>query len=207
VFWTSFPRITGPASPEYAIGYIPVHGLFQMEREGFIYDKQHDCYSCPQGKPLPLSRIYADREGYWKKSYRASRTDCKVCPLKQTCLGKSREKKFDVTYYQAHYQRAYFRQLSSKGQYMKKLRQSKVEPVLGTLLNFLGMRKVNTRGQMGAHKCMLMAAIAFNLKKYLRFTARYTITTAKAAISPLRPFYFLLSKRWLSFYLYKMGEN
>ncbi|MFC5535664.1 transposase [Rhodocytophaga aerolata] len=178
-----------------------------MEREGFIYDKQHDCYSCPQGKPLPLSRIYADREGYWKKSYRASRTDCKVCPLKQTCLGKSREKKFDVTYYQAHYQRAYFRQLSSKGQYMKKLRQSKVEPVLGTLLNFLGMRKVNTRGQMGAHKCMLMAAIAFNLKKYLRFTARYTITTAKAAISPLRPFYFLLSKRWLSFYLYKMGEN
>jgi IS5 family transposase len=185
------------------IGYIPVHGQFQMEREGFIYNEQQDCYTCPQGKSMPLSRIYADREGYWKKSYRTSRTACKVCPIKQACLGKSREKKFDVTYYQAHYQRAYFRQISSKGEYMKKLRQSKVEPVLGTLLNFLGMRRVNTRGQKGAQKLMLMAALAFNLKKYLRFTARHTMAIAKVATFPIQPFSFFLNKLWLSFYLSK----
>lgn len=52
---------------------------------------------------------------------------------------------------------------------MKKLRQSTVEPVLGTLVNFLGMRRVNTRGIKLANKCMMMAAIAYNLKKMLKF--------------------------------------
>jgi len=52
---------------------------------------------------------------------------------------------------------------------MKKLRQSRVEPVFGTLLEYLGMRKVNTRGIQQANKSMLMAAIAYNLKKYLKF--------------------------------------
>lgn len=52
---------------------------------------------------------------------------------------------------------------------MKKLRQSTVEPVLGTLVNFLGMRRVNTRGIKLANKCLIMAAIAYNLKKMMKF--------------------------------------
>ena len=52
---------------------------------------------------------------------------------------------------------------------MKKLRQSTVEPVLGTLINFLAMKRVNTRGIKLANKCMLMAAIAYNLKKMMKF--------------------------------------
>ncbi|WP_241558493.1 transposase, partial [Paracnuella aquatica] len=51
------------------------------------------------------------------------------------------------------------------------VRQSTVEPVLGTLINFGGMRRVNTRGIAGATKCMLMAAVAYNLKKLLKHTA------------------------------------
>ncbi len=52
---------------------------------------------------------------------------------------------------------------------MKRLRQATVEPVLGTLLNFLGMRKINTRGLKLAQKGMLLAAAAYNLQKLLRF--------------------------------------
>ena len=59
-----------------------------------------------------------------------------------------------------------------KAKRMKKLRSSIVEPVLGTLVNYLGMRRVNTRGIEQANKCMLMAAIAYNLKKLLKFTTR-----------------------------------
>jgi Transposase DDE domain len=50
-----------------------------------------------------------------------------------------------------------------------KLRQSTVEPVLGTLINFLSMKRVNTRGIKLANKCMLIAAIAYNIKKMLKF--------------------------------------
>jgi hypothetical protein len=31
------------------------------------------------------------------------------------------------------------------------------------------MRKVNTRGIVSAHKSMLMAAIAYNLRKYMKY--------------------------------------
>lgn len=51
---------------------------------------------------------------------------------------------------------------------MKKLRQSTVEPVFGSLTQYYGLRKIGVLGHAGAQKVMLMAAIAFNLKKYLK---------------------------------------
>ncbi len=51
---------------------------------------------------------------------------------------------------------------------MKKLRQSTVEPVFGSLTQFYGLRKIGVLGKVGAQKVMLMATIAFNLKKYLK---------------------------------------
>jgi trans-2-enoyl-CoA reductase len=51
---------------------------------------------------------------------------------------------------------------------MKRLRQSTVEPVFGSLTHYYGLRKIGVLGKAGAHKVMLMAAIAFNLKKHLK---------------------------------------
>ena len=53
---------------------------------------------------------------------------------------------------------------------MKKLRQSTVEPVFGSLTQYYSLRKIGVLGKAGAHKVMLMAAIAFNIKKYLNFS-------------------------------------
>jgi len=50
-----------------------------------------------------------------------------------------------------------------------RIRSKTVEPVLGTLMNFLNMRRVNTRGIEQANKHVLMAALTYNLKKYLKF--------------------------------------
>jgi hypothetical protein len=115
---------------QHLTAYIPIHGQFTVERDGFSYDEQKDCFICPQGEKLTMSRLFIDRSGYPKKTYRLSRTICNQCPIRETCLGKVREKKFDITFFYNHYQRAYQRQISSKGQYYKKLRQSKVEPYL-----------------------------------------------------------------------------
>lgn len=46
---------------------------------------------------------------------------------------------------------------------MKK-RGSTVEPVLGTMLNFLNLKRVNTRGIQQANKHVMMAALTYNLK-------------------------------------------
>ena len=73
-----------------------------------------------------------------------------------------------VFVYDEQYLRAYARQHSERGKRMKNLRQSTVEPVFGSLTQFHGLRKIGVLGKAGAHKVMLMAAIAFNLKKYLK---------------------------------------
>ena len=52
---------------------------------------------------------------------------------------------------------------------ISKIRSATVEPVLGTLINFLNMRKINARGMAQANKHVLMAALTYNLKKYLKF--------------------------------------
>ncbi|WP_421150526.1 transposase [Seonamhaeicola sp. NFXS20] len=86
-------------------------------------------------------------------------------PVRRACLGKAaQEKKFTVTYYRAEYQRNIARVNSKKGSYMKGKRQSTVEPVFGTLTQFLGMGKVNTLGINQVNKCMHLAASATILK-------------------------------------------
>ena len=55
---------------------------------------------------------------------------------------------------------------------MSRVRSKTVEPVIGTLVNFTNMKRVNTRGIKNANKHVLMASLTYNLKKYLRFTIK-----------------------------------
>jgi hypothetical protein len=86
-----------------------------------------------------------------------------------SCLKKSQEKRITITYYVAEYERNNTRVDSSKGRYMKGKRQSTVEPVFGTLTQFMGLIKINTIGIKQAHKVMHLSAMAYDLKKYLKF--------------------------------------
>ena len=149
-------------------GYIPNFGQYKSEREGFTYHKEGDYYSCPQNKKVEFKKI-KDNHGYGMREYRSSRKDCGPCPLRQSCIGKSFEKKIRETVDKPYYERMHARLQTPYAKGMKKLRQSTVEPVLGTLVNFLGMRRVNVRGIRHANKCMIMAAIAYNIKKLLKF--------------------------------------
>lgn len=149
-------------------GYIPNFGQYKHEREGFTYHKEGDYYSCVKNKKVEFKKI-KDNNGYAMKEYRTSRKDCGPCPLRSSCIGKSPEKKIVDTFDKPYYDKMHERLKTPYARKMKKLRQSTVEPVLGTLINFLAMKRVNTRGIKLANKCMLMAAIAYNLKKMLKF--------------------------------------
>nr|WP_225542390.1 transposase [Empedobacter stercoris] len=50
-----------------------------------------------------------------------------------------------------------------------KRRSATVEPVLGTLINFFNLKRINSRGMAQANKHVLMSSLSYNLKKYLRF--------------------------------------
>jgi hypothetical protein len=69
---------------------------------------------------------------------------------------------------------------------MKRLRKSTVEPVCGSLIHHYGLRKVSVRGKAGAHKVMVLAATAFNLKKYLKLKPLKVASAAKALENKLK---------------------
>lgn len=165
-------------------GYIPNFGQYKHERPGFSYHPEGDYYTCPNGATLPFKKM-KNNNGFPVKEYRSSRKDCTPCPLRSTCLTKNIfEKKLRDTPDKAYYDRMHLRLQSSYARKMKKLRQSTVEPVLGTLVNFLAMKRVNTRGIKLANKCMIMAAIAYNLKKMMKFRSGKVITMVRALTKP-----------------------
>jgi hypothetical protein len=68
---------------------------------------------------------------------------------------------------------------------MRQVRQSTVEPVFGSLLQHYGLRRTNVRGHAGAHKTMLLAAVAYNLKKLLKHRPTQQVSAAVALPKPL----------------------
>ena len=196
--WENLVADTGYSSGEnYAFleakgiqSFIPAHGTYKGGPTGFIYHQQEDYYTCPQGEIIPFKKVFLDyRTKTKKKEYRSSTKQCKGCAIASSCLGKTaKEKKFSVTYYRAEYERNIARVQSKKGRYLKGKRQSTVAPVFGTLTQFMGLRKINTIGIVQANKVMHRTAIAYNLKKYLKFMTKRVKSDAKA----MQRFYCLL---------------
>ena len=150
-------------------GYIPNFGLYKNSREGFVYNKDLDQYECIRGHKaiLPFKKIGKSHDGLQMKVYRSSSKQCKDCALRTTCIGKSDFKAITESIDKPVYDEMHERLKTDKAKRLKKQRSSTVEPVLGTLINFMGMRRIWTRGIKNANKFMIGAATAYNLKKWL----------------------------------------
>lgn len=156
--------------------YIPNFGQYKPEREGFSYHADQDEYRCEKSGGnsaiLTFKGIKTDSKGYQKKSYRSSETVCGSCPLRVQCCGKATKfKKLEESIDKPYYDRMHHKltQNPSYSKRISKIRSRTVEPVLGTLVNFLNMRRINSRGMAQANKHVMMAALTYNLKKYLNF--------------------------------------
>jgi hypothetical protein len=136
--------------------WTPVFGQYKPEIEGFTYDKETACFSCPAGKPLPFKRFDSDPDGRLPKRYSAATGDCRRCPRKPTCTPKSKSRKITRTAHDTHYRWVLARQQSRSGRRMRRLRQRTVEPVFGSLLQHYGMHRVNTKGRSSAHKTLFL---------------------------------------------------
>jgi hypothetical protein len=54
------------------------------------------------------------------------------------------------------------------------IRSKTVEPVLGSLINYFGLKKLNSKGIKAANKHCLMASLCYNLKKMMKKADRKT---------------------------------
>jgi transposase len=154
------------------VGYIPNRARLNYERDGFTFNAEGDYYECANGKKLTYrGRLYDG--SHFMKNYMAGRKDCAGCLLKEQCSAyKKNVTQIRETEDKHYYDRMHVRMQSRKGKILMKVRQSTVEPVIGTLVNQLGIKKVNTKGLSQANKCLTMAAMAYNLKKMLKHKTR-----------------------------------
>jgi transposase len=163
-------------------GYIPNIGGYKAEREGFIYNEEKDQYECQRGNKaiLPFRKLAKSRNSQ-RKIYRSTKKDCKDCPFLNECITKSKHKVITDSIDKPLYDKMHQKMNTPKAKHILKKRSSTVEPVLGTLINFVNMKRVNTRGIELANKHVLMAALTYNLKKYMKFT-KFTPKKAEAMI-------------------------
>jgi len=150
-------------------GYIPLKNTNRNSTSGFVFDKINDRYTCPNGVYLTFrgTRIYS--ENCQARLYKSSVKDCKQCPLRETCVNSRGYRLIEGVGDPELYSQMEQRLQTRRGKLMKGIRSGSVEPVFGALINYTGLRQINARGIKQANKCMLMAAIAHNLKKLLKF--------------------------------------
>src|SRR5690606_19492772 len=100
---------------------------------------------------------------------------------REQCCGKTTKfKKIDESIHKPLYDRMHKKLTENKSYHRRlvKRRSSTVEPVLGTLINHHNMKRINSRGMSQANKHVLMPALCYNLKKYLKFTYKITSSIA-----------------------------
>lgn len=165
-------------------GYIPNRAQFVHQRENFPYHSDGDYYSCPNNNKLIYSGTYADGR-YANRHYTIGTRECSSCPFGESCSArvKGRGARIKETTDRPYYERMHLRMQTRKAKILMKKRQSTVEPVIGTLVNYLGMKRVNVKGLAQANKCLSMAAMAYNLKKLLKNATKYIQSKQKVALA------------------------
>lgn len=148
-------------------GYIPNTGRFIYQKEGFTYNSEEDHYTCRNGKALKFKGTCGN-----DKCYTITRKQCIGCPFLSDCIGDKKEMRIKSTIDKPYYDQMHIRMQSRKGRKLMKVRQSTVEPVIGTLVGYWGIKKVNSKGIDQVNKCLNMAAVAYNLKKLLNHKIR-----------------------------------
>jgi transposase len=136
-----------------------------LSRREFNFDADQDRYTCPAGKPLPMTgRPTADGV----KLYRASVSDCQACSLKPKCCPNTPARKIPRSIHEASRDAA--RELVNTDVYRQSRKdRKKVEILFAHLKRVLRLGRLRLRGRSGARDEFLLAATAQNLRRMARW--------------------------------------
>ena len=138
-------------------------------RSEFIFDPVTNTMTCPGGKRLQQYRrnFARQRSGVTKANmriYRASRSDCRSCGLKQKCCPGQPSRKVMRSIHEAA--REVARRFRETPEYRQSRRdRKKIEMLFAHLKRILKLDRLRLRGPTGAHDEFTLAAAAQNLRK------------------------------------------
>ncbi len=139
-----------------------------FSRSDFTYDPDRDVYVCPAGCMLKTSgRVHEETT----LLYLASLTDCRQCRLKDKCCPKTLHRRIPRSIHEAA--RDVARHIATTEAYEQTRRdRKKVEMLFAHLKRILRLGRLRLRGPSGAQDEFTLAAIAQNLRRLAKLTAK-----------------------------------
>lgn len=142
----------------------------------FILDPKKGKLVCPAGKELYVKdRNFKTANGYHGTVYMAKKTDCRVCPLRSTCLRKPHSPARTVLKVEGRWQGETFSQkmvkkmASEVARFLYGMRMGIVEPVFANLRHMMGLDRFTLRSKAKVNIQWLLFAVVHNLGKVHRY--------------------------------------
>jgi len=135
----------------------------------FTYNKETDTYTCPNQNILTFTHLAKKENGNFHKTYSAKTKDCRSCPLREECFGKTASKR-TISRPIAHelLEENIQRRKTKEYKLVQKLRRVWCEGSFGTMKIKHNLYKTYKRGIEKVHEQCLFSALALNLKRIIK---------------------------------------
>ena len=127
----------------------------------FKYDKNTDCYTCPNNQILNFKGTKKSERGYIVRLYKTPA--CQNCNLKSKCASSEKGRTIHCSEY-AEYMEEMIIRLKINKEKVKK-RKSIVEHPFGTIKESFGYRKFLMKGLANVKTEIGLAILAYNMKR------------------------------------------
>ncbi|ODS30156.1 MAG: transposase [Candidatus Scalindua rubra] len=144
----------------------PSHkGYKSFEKESFKYDKQKDCYVCPEGHVLSYRTVDVTRRS---KTYQITDSSlCMKCQHFHVCTNSKRGRRISRLINEEVRERLETQYEQPESQAVYKLRQQKVELPFGHMKRNLKANSFLMRGRDGAKAEASLLATSFNMARMI----------------------------------------
>jgi len=140
----------------------------KFARDKFIYDKEQDCYICPNNQRLIKSSTVQNKKGKINFLYRGESAECKICSLKYRCIPEKTSNKRIFRWEHEEVMEKHIEKMKTQAaKDIVKKRGSIVEHPFGTIKRTLGWDHFLLRGKDKVSGENALIMFTYNFKRLL----------------------------------------
>lgn len=174
-------RIIGPLLPQSsAKEQLEKRGIDpDFGKKAFCFDSEKNHYICPAGKILSYSSTRNGKASL-EHLYRASAIDCRNCPLKEKCCGKTKQFQRQIIRLEDHPAVASFKETmeTESAKEIYKQRSRFAEFPFAWIKEKFGLRKFHVRGKDKTLMELIWVCLAFNIQTFIRIKRKPSLNAA-----------------------------
>jgi transposase len=146
--------------------------LERLPPSAFVYDRERDCFICPEGKPLGYEGRHTKKKGFTYYRYEAEWRDCQSCARKPQCCPENQKQGRSVVRGEESVAVLAFQQKmaseEARAQYRRRGRV--VEFCHAWIKSKLGLRQFHVRGLAKVQMELLWACLTYNVQHWIRLS-------------------------------------